>query len=142
MAKMTFEENGEEVIIDADDIDEMAKKGIKKIKRTHNTNYRTKYSRSVRGKIVQATPLICTVVFLLLGFLADAWHPGWVVFIAIPIVPSLLYAFGENKKANILTILTIIITIAYVVVGTVWGIWHPTWIAFLLIPIASIFIGR
>lgn len=44
----------------------------------------------LRAKVVAATPLITVIIYLLLGFCADAWHPGWVVFLAIPIVPIIL----------------------------------------------------
>lgn len=30
-------------------------------------------------------PLVCVIVFLLEGLLFDMWHPGWVVFLTIPI---------------------------------------------------------
>lgn len=33
----------------------------------------------LRAKVVAATPLITVIIYLLLGFCADAWHPGWVV---------------------------------------------------------------
>ncbi len=28
--------------------------------------------------------LLCTIAYLLMGFLAGLWHPGWVIFLLIP----------------------------------------------------------
>lgn len=32
-----------------------------------------------------AYPLVITVVYLVLGFLLDNWHPGWMLFLTIPL---------------------------------------------------------
>lgn len=29
--------------------------------------------------------MLCVLVFLVLGFLFGAWHPGWIVFLTIPL---------------------------------------------------------
>lgn len=88
-----------------------------------------------RKRIIAATPMICLIIFLLLGFCADAWHPGWIVFLAIPVVPMLL-----NPK-GILGLYPALCVIAYVIIGAVWGIWHPGWIIFLTIPVVEILFG-
>ena len=35
--------------------------------------------------------LIVTMVYLLTGFLLDNWHPGWMLFLTIPLYYSFLY---------------------------------------------------
>lgn len=32
-----------------------------------------------------AYPLICTFIYLVLGFVFNKWHPGWLIFLSIPI---------------------------------------------------------
>lgn len=86
-----------------------------------------------RTKIITATPIITLIVYLLLGFCADAWHPGWVVFFAIPIVPMLL------GKKTVAAVYPVLCCIAYLVLGLVWKLWHPGWIVFLTIPVVEIF---
>lgn len=86
-----------------------------------------------RTKIITATPIITLIVYLLLGFCADAWHPGWVVFFAIPIVPMLL------GKKTVAAVYPVLCCIAYLVMGLVWKLWHPGWIVFLTIPVVEIF---
>lgn len=84
---------------------------------------------SFKNRFIAATPMICLIAFLLLGFLADAWHPGWVVFLAIPIVPSIL-----NKSLSRLLYPSLCV-LAFFVLGLVFGLWHPGWIVFLTIPV-------
>ena len=90
----------------------------------------------LRAKIVAATPLITVIIYLLLGFCADAWHPGWVVFLAIPIVPIILGTVTYGALYPVLVV------IAYLVMGLVWEIWHPGWIIFLTIPVVEIFLPK
>ena len=35
-------------------------------------------------------PIVVTIIYLLLGFTLDLWHPGWILFITIPIFYSLV----------------------------------------------------
>ena len=37
-------------------------------------------------------PIIVVIVFLITGFLLDNWHPGWMLFLSIP----LYYAISER----------------------------------------------
>ncbi len=36
-------------------------------------------------------PVLCFIVFLVLGFAMGLWHPGWIVFIIIPIYYILIF---------------------------------------------------
>lgn len=85
-----------------------------------------------KNKLVAITPIMCTIVFLLLGFVWDLWHPGWIVFLLIPVMPYLV-----GKKKIVVTI-PLIITIIYFILGFGFKLWHPGWIIFLLIPVLVI----
>lgn len=81
-----------------------------------------------KKKIVAVTPMVSLLVFLLLGYIWGYWHPGWVVFLAIPIMPFLV---GLQKfKVTFVAL----VFIAFIVLG-VFGYWHPGWLVFLTIPI-------
>lgn len=43
-------------------------------------------------------PIIIVVAYLLMGFLGNLWHPGWIVFFAIPLYYGLLAAFNRLKR--------------------------------------------
>lgn len=89
---------------------------------------------SIKNKIIAATPMISLIVFLVLGCVFDKWHPGWIVFFAIPIVPVLLNVTGFKG------LYPICVVIAYLVMGFIWDLWHPGWIIYLTIPVVDIFI--
>ncbi len=93
------------------------------------------------SKIVALSPFVATIAFILLGFLFNAWHPGWLVFLGIPIAGILFEA--DDIGENIFVALSpFIATIAFFLVGT----YTPTllgynftyadaWLVFLIIPI-------
>ncbi|MBQ4101472.1 MAG: helix-turn-helix domain-containing protein [Oscillospiraceae bacterium] len=45
-------------------------------------------------------PLLCLVAFFVLGFYCQLWHPGWAVFLTIPIWYGILKAFRRAKKSR------------------------------------------
>ena len=56
--------------------------------------------------IVNATSVLLIVAaYLLLGFLMDAWHPGWLIFLSIPVfyiaVDQIKKAVRANRKIKI-----------------------------------------
>lgn len=82
-------------------------------------------------------PIIIVLLFLALGFIFQAWHPGWLVFLLIPIYYHLAAALTVRKpKARLLAMpVPEIIVLIYLFLGFVCNIWSPTWILFLLIPL-------
>lgn len=83
----------------------------------------------MRRRIVAATPLICLIIYLCCGFIGGIWHPTWLVFLMIPIIPFLL---GVKKLQHVYPLICVI---AYIIIGIVWECWHPGWIIFLTIPV-------
>jgi len=82
-------------------------------------------------------PLVITIIYLIMGFLWNLWHPGWVVFLAIPIyyeVVGMFTAKGARKKYNLFPLALICIVI-YLILGFFFGLWHPAWLIFLSIPL-------
>ena len=88
-----------------------------------------------QNKIIAATPLICVFVFLLIGFLWDKWHPGWMVFLLIPVMP---YLVGKRRLRLSVPLIAVII---YLILGFGWNLWHPGWLIFILVPVFEIFFG-
>lgn len=135
--KITVDGIEEEVEIEEDDdvssdnIKTSIKKGIKKnIKKTFD----------YRSRIVSATPLICLAIYLTIGMLGGGWGYSALIFLLIPIVPTLLYGFGKGKNI-LMTIITVLVFIAFVVIG-VLGHWDKSWLVFFIIPIASILLPK
>ena len=74
------------------------------------------------------------IAYLLIGFLAPrGFIRGWLVFLTIPIVFTLITAI-EKKNANLFAF-PVVTTLVFLSVGMLTRVWHPTWIVFLLIPV-------
>jgi uncharacterized membrane protein len=79
-------------------------------------------------RIVSLMPFFTTIAFFLLGNFLNAWHPGWLVFLLIPIT-SILSRKKIDKNA---LIFWVILTI-FILSGTLYNAWAPTWALFLII---------
>lgn len=76
-------------------------------------------------------PVFVTAAYLLLGILLDAWHPGWIVFLTIP----LFYLSESDRKPLRLLSNPVMLLIIYLLLGCVYDLWHIAWLVFLLIPL-------
>ena len=82
-------------------------------------------------------PVVVVIVYLIIGFWLDTWHPTWLIFLTIPVYYTLI-AMGKAKgfkaKANVFPY-PILCAIVFLVLGFDYSIWHPAWMLFLTIPI-------
>ena len=86
-------------------------------------------ARRARGDALY--PLVITTLYLILGFCFHLWHPGWLIFLTIP-----LRYIHFNSRLEMLTN-PIVITLIYLVLGFYFHLWHPGWLIFLAIPFAG-----
>lgn len=77
--------------------------------------------------------LLTVVGYLLLGFLANAWHPGWIIFLSIPICSCFVSMIIKKNPCEFP--LALIVVAAYLLMGFLADLWHPGWIIFFAIPI-------
>lgn len=78
-------------------------------------------------------PLITVFIYLVLGLFFDLWHPGWIVFILIPVLMSFISAIQSKNALRFCY--PVLVCAVYLALGCIWGLWHPWWILFLTIPI-------
>lgn len=95
-------------------------------------------------KLVALSPFIATIAFFLLGFLYNAWHPGWLVFLGIPIA-GVLFGTDAGDDTRLVALSPFIATIVFFLIGT----YTPTilgytfsyadaWLVFFIIPILGL----
>lgn len=77
--------------------------------------------------------LIIVCIWLWIGFEYALWHPGWLLFLTIPIMSSFVYAIKSRNASHFAY--PVLISLGYLYVGCVKDVWHPTWVAFMTIPI-------
>lgn len=49
-------------------------------------------------------PVLCVVVYLFLGIAGDFWHPGWMIFLGIPLYYGLVFVtsrIGQNVDSAV-----------------------------------------
>ena len=93
---------------------------------------------------------IVTLVYLVIGFVWDLWHPGWLIFVAAAVLSPLLSAINRPKlrpklkgshfgtavdwdriNAAFCAIVFLVAIPAYLVMGFLWNLWHPGWLIFV-----------
>ena len=123
------EKNGDEVhidthgvhIIDADDDRD-------------NINIQGHIELELDSKLFPITAILCTIAYLIVGFcLPRGWECGWVLYMLVPVVPTLVTAIVKRKPTEFL--FPVFVTGLYLTVGMFFGRWHPEWVMFLTIPV-------
>ena len=78
-------------------------------------------------------PVWVTAAYLVMGFVFRMWHPGWIIFLTIP-----LFYLKEDERTPVRLLGNpVMVTIIYLLLGTVCDLWHPGWLVFLLIPLLA-----
>ncbi len=83
---------------------------------------------------------VCLIAYLLMGFLGDLWHPGWLVFMTIPMYYGLVNAI-VNKKANHFPYPVLAVTV-YLLLGFLGVTWTWSLFIFATIPLYYILTAR
>ncbi len=87
----------------------------------------------MKNKIIGVSPFVALFIYLILGFAADLWHPGWLVFMLVPITGAFLGT--EDVKDGIMGGTILIITTLFLVLVLIVGFpWHIAALIFIFIP--------
>ena len=91
----------------------------------------------VNGEKVRSVEIplgvLAIIIYIVIGFCFDLWHPGWLLFILIPIISSLVDAVCK-RDASLFQYPVFAFGI-FLYAGIVHSLWHPAWVIFLTIPI-------
>lgn len=82
-------------------------------------------------------PVLACGVYLLIGFVWNAWHPYWIILLSIPVYYLIASAFARSEGFMAYAIFPVCVTMAYAVLGFTLKLWHPAWLLFLTIPLYS-----
>lgn len=78
-------------------------------------------------------PIIITVTYVLIGTIFDSgWAIGWILFLLIPIVETLVKAINTKNPSHFAY--PVLVTAIFLFTGMMWGWWHPMWVLFVTIP--------
>ena len=84
--------------------------------------------------VSSVTALIATVLFLVFGFVFNAWMDCWLFFLFVPLIASLFEAIVETHAFTSFAY-PILVTIVYLFLGFEFDLWHPMWVLFITIPV-------
>lgn len=76
---------------------------------------------------------VATLIYFILGYTLNLWHPAWIVFLLLPLAASLADAIIKKEVKNFA--MPVLVAGVYLIVGFLTNLWHPMWVIFLTIPI-------
>lgn len=86
-------------------------------------------------------PILVVLVFLLVGLFWNAWNPGWVIFLTIPLYYTLGAAISKRRITPLLLGLYPTVCVGwFLYMAFILNQAHPAWLIFLTIPLAEWFI--
>ena len=130
-------EDGKKTTINGKDVDEgeyVENGSAVHIKNGHITfdNQKSKKIALTSNIVFGVTFLLSTIAYLLIGFLCDLWHPGWLLF-SLPLIAGGIFdTIAKRNPSNFPVVF--IVTAVYLLLGCQWGMWHPYWALFCIIP--------
>lgn len=77
--------------------------------------------------------IIIVIAYLLIGAFFGLWHPGWLIFLLIPIWYSFVEAV-HRKNAHIFAY-PVVAAMIFLMLGMFRGAWHPGWTIFITVPL-------
>lgn len=83
--------------------------------------------------------ILVIVSYIIIGVCFGLWHPGWLIFLLIPIISTLIQAVRKGR-ADVFAY-PVLAALVFLYVGFVYSVWHPTWVVFLTIPVYYSIIG-
>ena len=93
------------------------------------------------GILSSLVSLSVVIAYLILGFTTkNGWAWYWPMFIAIPVLPSIVDAIISKRFAKFNY--PCLVTATYLFLGMIAGLWNPWWVLFITIPIFYIIFGN
>ncbi|XMB72607.1 DUF1700 domain-containing protein [Mycoplasmatota bacterium WC30] len=105
----------------------------------HRGGHRKSVKRD--NRLTALMPFISLIIFFILGFGFQLWHPGWLVFLSIPIVAIIINAFDKNSINGFVALSPFIALVTYLILGFGFQLWHPGWLVFFIVPIFGVLSG-
>ncbi len=90
------------------------------------------------NKLTAYMPIIAIIVFFILGFEFGLWHPGWLVFLSIPVVSVFFSTYDKHSMNGLIALSPLGALVLFLVLGFWKDLWHPGWLIFFVVPIIAI----
>ena len=94
---------------------------------------------SILRKIQGVIPVLTALTYIILGAVFNLWHPGWIVFVFMPAVMSIIDCIIFKKLSAF--IYPVFIAGIFLIIGFQFNLWHPGWVLFITIPVFYMITG-
>lgn len=102
----------------------------------------TSRNKDLSGAVIGLIAILAAAAYFALGFGLNKWHPGWLVFLSIPIAAIVFDIFKKKDLGgSVVGLAALFATIVFMLLGTLLGAWRIAWLIFLLVPITAIIIN-
>ena len=117
-----YDEDGDRVDIGEDDV--YYDKDGKRVRIKYGDHYMFVSEKRLRGKKVLDAfnafiSLLAICSYFVMGGVWGLWHPGWIIFLAIPVFVSLADAIYKRNPNHFAW--PVLVTAVYLFIGCVWG---------------------
>lgn len=83
---------------------------------------------------------VIIILYFVIGIFWSAWHPGWLLFLLIPIWDSIVEViYHKNLRCFAYPVFA---TLVFLCLGIFGSLWNPGWVVFLTIPLFYAIVGR
>jgi hypothetical protein len=56
--------------------------------------------KDVAGLVAGLTAMLAIIAYMIMGFIYDLWHPGWIVFLAIPVSSIIVNLIKDTPESG------------------------------------------
>lgn len=82
--------------------------------------------------------ILCTIGFFVWGGVWGKWHPAWILFLAVPILITLVDAIYK-RDARVFCY-PVVCVVVFLALGFCCQLWHPAWVVFITVPLYYILV--
>ena len=93
------------------------------------------WAENVRKRWYLHIPIgtLAAIAYVCMGVLWNLWHPGWMIFLGVPVAYGIIEMFFAKGARNKLETFPIwwLASLAFFCLGFWWGLFHPGWLVWL-----------
>ncbi len=101
-------------------------------------HYALAAKRPFGDNVLMMTPLVSLVLYGAAGFFFQLWHPGWLIFLAIPVVTFSLEVLRNDEKHNAVALFPWGVLTLFILLMWLSGDYHPWWALVVSVPLVMI----
>ncbi len=98
-------------------------------------------NNDLSGSVIGLIAVLAAAAFFVLGFGFDKWHPGWLVFLIIPVAAIVIDAVRKKDVSGSIIGLTVVAAVVvFFILSFAYHAWSVSWLVFLAVPLTAMII--